>query len=91
MIYKLILSKGAEIKIDEEDLAVIKRDISSTLIKVKQGIFNPSFMVMIVPTNEADVIEKYKMDTSGSTAIITGTEEVKVLADLMSNETKKLN
>ncbi len=91
MIYDLILSKGSVIKIDEEDLEVIKDNIGKSLIKIKQGIFNPSFMVTIVPTNQSDVIEKYKIETQGNIAKITGTEEIKVLPDLMSKEVKKLS
>ncbi len=91
MIYDLILSKGHTIKIDEEDLAKIQVNISSNLIRVKQGIFNPSFMVMITPTNEPDIIKKPIIDSSGKTAIITGEREVKVLSDLMSSELKRLN
>lgn len=84
------MSKGEKIKIDEEDLVKIKENLSANLIKVKQGIINPSFMVMIVPTNEADVISKPKFDLEGPSARVIGFEEVKVLADKMSADTKKL-
>ncbi len=90
MIYDLLLSKGSVIKIDEEDLQVIKDNIGSSLIKLKQGIFNPSFMVTIVPTHQPDVISKPIIDSTGDTAKVTGETEVKVLQDLMSGEVKKL-
>lgn len=89
-IYEVIMSKGEKIKIDEEDLVKIKENLSANLIRVKQGIINPSFMVMIVPTNEADVKAIPQWDTEGPTAKVTGFEEVKVLADKMSTDTKRL-
>lgn len=90
MIYEVIMSKGEKIKIDEEDLAKIRINLSASLIQVKQGIINPSFMVMIVPTNEADVVSKPIIELDGMTAKYVGEEEVKVLADKMSADTKKL-
>lgn len=90
-IYELIMSKGEKIKIDEEDLQKVKENISANLIRVKQGIINPSFMVMIVPTNESDVITKPKYEIEGGTAKIVGEEKIHSLADLMSSEVKKLN
>ncbi len=90
MIYDLLLSKGQSIKIDEEDLQKIRTNISSNLIQVKQGIFNPSFMVMIVPTKEPDVIiEKSAKEIEGRA--VYEEKEVKVLSDLMGGEVKRLN
>lgn len=91
MIYEVIMSKGEKIKIDEEDLVKIKENLSANLIRVKQGIINPSFMVMIVPTNEADVISKpiVEIDESSGVAVQTGVERIAVLADKMS-DVKKL-
>lgn len=90
MIYELILSRGEKIRIDEDDLKHIKENISANLIVIKQGMINPSFLVMIVPTNEPDVVSKPTFDTEGSTAKVTGFEERKVLADLMGSEVKRL-
>lgn len=91
MIYEVIMSKGSAIRIDEEDLKHIKENISSTLIRVKEGIINPSFMVMIVPTKEEDVIIR-KITEIGEDRIarITGEERIPKLSDLMSDEVKKL-
>ena len=90
MIYEVQMSKGDKIKIDEEDLLHIQANISAHLIRVKQGIINPSFMVMIVPTNEPDTLKKPTMERGDNTMTITGEKEVKVLADLMGSEVKKL-
>lgn len=89
MIYEITMSKGEKIKIDEEDLVKIKENLSANLIRVKQGIINPSFMVMITPTNEPDVIIKQEYWQEGDTMKVVGQTEVKVLADKMS-EFKKL-
>lgn len=63
MIYKLNLSKGESIRIDEEDLEVIKKNIKASLIQVKQGIFNPSFMISIVPQpDEKEFVEKVRIE-----------------------------
>lgn len=84
------MSKGEKIKIDEEDLVKIKENISANLIRVKQGIINPSFMVMIIPTNESDVVTKPIIDSTGDNARVIGSEEIKVLSDKMS-DIKRLN
>ena len=92
MIYEIIMSKGQTIKIDEEDLQKIQENIKAPLVKVKQGIINPSFMVSIIPTNEADTKIKNIIEVKDGRARITGTKEVKVLADTMNiNNTKRLH
>jgi hypothetical protein len=78
------MSKGPSIKIDEEDLAHIQKNIAQALIRVKQGIINPSFMISIIPTSEEDVKIKNKIEMKDARAIVTGREEVRTLADKMS-------
>lgn len=78
------MSRGANIKIDEADLAHIQKNIDQSLIRVKQGIINPSFMVSIIPTNEKDVEIKNKIEMKEGRAVIVGSEEVRVLADKMN-------
>ena len=51
--YKILLSNGVEIKIDEDELSSAMNAVSSGSIgKMRQGIFNPSFLVAIVLDQE---------------------------------------
>lgn len=85
------MSKSSPIRIDEEDLVKIRQNLSANLIQVKQGIINPSFMVMIVPTKEPDVFLKPIIKEEDGVAKIVGQEEIKKLSDLMSSDVKRLN
>lgn len=92
MIYTIEMSKGPSIRIDEDDLVKIKANIGESLIAVKQGIINPSFMISIIPTNEPDTRIKQILEPRGDRVVITGTREVKVLADIMNiNNVKRLS
>ena len=84
MIYIVNLSKGDQIKIDEEDLQNITRNIKAPLIRVKQGIINPSFMISIIPTDEKDVKTQIKVVLQEDGKIIKKSREVKTLVDKMS-------
>ena len=84
MIYKIVMSKGEEIKIDEEDLVKIKANIGESLIQIKQGIINPSFMIAIIPTDEPETQIKHILEKRGNTAVITATETIKKLVDKMT-------
>lgn len=91
MIYLINMSKGESIKIDEEDLTKIQENLSAPLIRVKQAIINPSFMISITPSgNEEDLVTRKKIVVEDGVAKIVGEESVKVLADKM-NVNKKLN
>lgn len=59
MIYKVNMSKGSFIHIDDEDLEKIKVNIKAPLVQVKQGIINPSFMISIVPDPEIEEVKVY--------------------------------
>ena len=83
MIYKIVMSKGDEIKIDEDDLVKIKANIGESLIQIKQGIINPSFMIAIIPTDEKENRLKTLIEIHDGRAVITGTETVKKLVDKM--------
>ena len=51
--YKIILSNNVEIRIDEDELSAAMNAVSSGSIgKMRQGIFNPSFLVAIVLDQE---------------------------------------
>jgi hypothetical protein len=85
MIYLIHLSKGEKIKIDEEDLQHIQDNLSAPLIRVKQAIINPSFMVSITPSeNEEDIVTRKKVIVENGVAKIIGEESVKALADKMN-------
>jgi len=90
MIYQINMSKGQNIKIDEEDLKKIQENLSAPLIRVKQAIINPSFMVSITPTEEEDIIEKPKVQVIDGVAHIIGKENFNTLVDKMSIN-KQLN
>lgn len=86
------MSRGGVIKIDEEDLAHIQKNIGESLIRVKQGIINPSFMISIIPTAEEEFIEKSKVEMIGGRPTLTRMEKVRSLADKMNiNNIKQLN
>lgn len=78
------MSKGNDIKIDEEDLAKITENIAAKLIRIKQGIINPSFMISITPTDEKEAIIRPKIEIRNGTPTVVGREEIKTLADKMS-------
>jgi hypothetical protein len=94
MIYLLNMSKGKDIKIDEDDLQKLKDNIKAPLIQLKQGIINPSFMISITPTDEPDVITKPQIEyveTDGHRmARIVGEDKIKLLADKMTNKNNQL-
>jgi hypothetical protein len=47
--YKIILSNKTEIQIDEDELKFVVEAINTkSMCKVRQGLFNPSFLVAIV-------------------------------------------
>ena len=56
--YKVILSNKIEIKIDQDELqGVIDIMGSGSIVRVRQGIFNPSFVVAIV--EDEDRLERF--------------------------------
>ena len=79
------MSKGENIKIDEEDLKHIEDNLSAPLIRIKQAIINPSFMISIVPSeSEEDLVTRKKVVVENGVAKIIGEEKVKALADKMN-------
>lgn len=78
------MSRGPSIKIDEEDLVKIKENIGESLIAVKQGIINPSFMISIIPTDEKEVQIKSKIEIRDGKPVLLGEEKVRTLADKMN-------
>jgi len=84
MIYEIQMSKGPSIKIDEDDLVKIKENIGESLIQIKQGIINPSFMIAIIPTDEEETRVKKLIEIHEGRAVITATETIKKLVDKMT-------
>lgn len=90
MIYQIEMSRGPSIKIDEEDLAKIKANIGESLISVKQGIINPSFMISIIPTDEEDTkIDKKIEIVNGRPTMIVG-KKTSTLSNKMNINNKQL-
>lgn len=60
MKYIVKLSNKAEIQIDEDEVARVVDGLKSgTLVKVRQGIFNPSFFVAVVEDENRKPIDHY--------------------------------
>lgn len=56
--YKLYLSKGEPLILDEDDLTKFRQNVGGkSFIQVKSGIVNPSFVVAIYPMEEREVAE----------------------------------
>ena len=77
------MSRGEAIKIDEEDLRKLTDNIGEKLVRLKQGIINPSFMISIVPTDEEDVLKIPIIDTTSGVAKITGYTETLKLKNII--------
>lgn len=94
MIYLVNMSRGKDIKIDEEDLQKLRENIKAPLIQLKQGIINPSFMISIIPTDEPDEVKKPKIEYAERNgeriAKIIGEESIKLLENKMTGTLKQL-
>ncbi len=61
--YKIVMSTGAEVKIDQDEVAKVMGGIQrGGMIAVKQGLVNPSFIVSVLP--DKDRVEKVYGDQS---------------------------
>jgi len=83
-MYELNMSKGSNIRIDEEDLKKIRENISANLIQVKQAIINPSFLISIVPIEEKEVITKPIFEIKDGIARQVSIETTKRLQNKLS-------
>lgn len=84
MIYLIQMSKGENIKIDEQDLKHLQENLSAPLIRIKQAIINPSFMISIIPTEENEFLTKPKIVEENGILKIIGEEKINTLTDKMS-------
>lgn len=82
MIYEINMSKGANIKIDEEDLLHLQENLSAPLIRLKQAIINPSFMISIIPTDEKDTVTRPKVIVENGVAKMIGEEKTNTLVNI---------
>ena len=66
--YKIVLSNKEEFEIDETEFDKVLAGLGSgSFVKIKQGLFNPSFVVMVVPIKKEveTKIEGYIDEKSG--------------------------
>lgn len=75
--YKIILNTKQFIEIDEDDFEKIKKEMGSgNLIKVKQGIVNPSYIVAILPIEkDKEKIVKGYIDPIKNVFVVEEEEE----------------
>ena len=53
--YKIVLSNKEEFEIDETEFEKVLVGLGGgSFVKIKQGIFNPSFVVMVIPIRKED-------------------------------------
>lgn len=93
-LYNVILSNKTSVKIDEVDFQKLQSGIGSgNLIRFKQAIINPSFIVAILPIFEKEKtqIEGYE-DKERGVFVVTVEKKEEILEDLFNlTETKRLN
>lgn len=86
--YKAVMSTGSDIPLDPDELEVVMRGAAQgALIRIKQGVINPSFLVSI--TEDKERRDKFLDDTKhepGKRALgmqslkdIFSTQEIKML------------
>ena len=60
MIYKLYLSNGTSIPVNEQELQKFKDNTSASFIELTAGIINPSFVVSIMLDTELTMLDNQK-------------------------------
>lgn len=54
--YKAVMSKGDDIKLDPEEVAMVESAAEQgMMVRVKQGLINPSFLVTIIEDKEREM------------------------------------
>jgi len=92
-MYEINMSQGQKIKIDNEDLEHIQKNMKSSLIRVKQGIINPSFIVSIIPTNEQEMKQNRHVifNKNGNPILIEEKDQIRTLENkIVIKNIKKL-
>lgn len=74
--YKLMLSNGVQIKADEDELDKVKEAIKTgSWGKVRQGMFNPSFLISIVEdTDRLEALDEANARLENSRRLNPGKE-----------------
>lgn len=93
MIYEIILSTKERIEIDEEDLAkLIENAGTNRLIKLKQAIINPFYILAIKESaSERKGSVLGYIDEETRKFVIVSREDNPSIKDIFNNDTKKLN
>ena len=60
MIYKLYLSNGTSMPVNEQELQKFKDNPSANFIELTAGIINPSFLVSIMVDTELTLLDNQK-------------------------------
>jgi len=60
MIYKLYLSNGTSMPVNEQELQKFKDNTSASFIELTAGIINPSFVVSIMLDTELTMLDNQK-------------------------------
>lgn len=75
MMYKIVLNTKQEIIIDATDYEKFTQNLSSTFVRLKSAVINPSYVVVIIPVDKElpDNIDGYIDEKTGK-FIITNRE-----------------
>jgi len=87
-VFKVVLSTKHEIPLDPSEVSAVMRSIEKgAVIRVKQGIINPSYLVAIVEDKERaqSWFEDQKYDP------VARGEGIKPLKDIFREQTPQLN
>lgn len=92
MIYEIHNSKGPSILADDADLTKIETNTGAFMVRIKQGIVRPPFIVSIIPTDRKETYLEQKVSIVNGVARVTSSTQTKVLKDLMAKKDfKKLS
>lgn len=82
-LYKIILSTRQEFEIDAEDFEKVQQAVATgNLVRTKRAIFNPSYLVCILPVErrEREETEGY-IDERRGVFVVTGKRKVPLVED----------
>jgi hypothetical protein len=90
--YKIYLSSRVDIEIDDDDYQKLTQSISSgNLIKLKQAIINPSFIVCIIPFHKKpERVTTGFVDEKTRSFKVVEDKSVIVIPDAFKHEIKQL-
>lgn len=91
--YKIVLSNKEELEIDETEFDKVLAGLGSgSFVKIKQGLFNPSFVVMVIPIKKepSKKIDGYIDEKSGKFIATTHEETEPEIKNEFTNDIKQL-